>query len=123
MNDYILIEKALRDEYAQITTDLKTIALRNEKTGDWEALPVDEMEEADLNSEADGVEDWNERNATVTQLETTYRNIVRALKKIEHNTFGICEICEEPIAPQRLAILPTARTCAVHIDDERTLPL
>lgn len=123
MTDYTSIKQTLQAERLRIVADLETIAVHNQVTGDWEATPVEEMEEADLNSEADGVEEWNERNATVAQLETTYRNIMRALEKIETNTFGVCEVCNEPIAPERLAILPTSRTCAVHIDDERTLSL
>ncbi len=123
MTDYTIIKETLESEHARIVADLEVIATYNEMTSDWEATPIDEMEEADLNNEADGVEEWNERNATVAQLETTYRNIKRALEKIATDKFGVCEICAEVILKERLVILPTARTCMVHIDDERTLSL
>lgn len=106
-----------------VINDLRAIALLNEETGDWEATPVAELSEADNNNEADGVEDWNERHATVTQLETLYRGYNRALDKIERGTYGVCEVCGEEISPARLLVLPTARTCVNHIDDERTLSL
>ncbi len=123
MTDISSIQQALLEKRERIVTDLTAIATCNQETGDWEALPVSEVSEADVNNEADGVEDWNERHATVTQLEIMFRNYNRALEKIQSNTFGTCEICGEDIEPNRLLVLPEARTCTDHIDDERTLPL
>jgi len=34
-----------------------------------------------------------------------------ALDRIENGSFGICEECEEPIALQRLEVMPNARYC------------
>jgi DnaK suppressor protein len=123
MTDFTSMHKTLLAQREQILVDLEAIATLNKETGDWEALPVSEVSEADANNEADGVEDWNERHATVTQLEVIYRDCTRALEKLTAGTFGVCEVCGEPIAEQRLLILPTARTCVLHIDDERTLTL
>lgn len=39
------------------------------------------------------------------------RDIRIALAKIEDGSYGICEECEEEIAPRRLAAVPTARLC------------
>lgn len=109
-------------ELAQLTSELETIATFEESTGDWIAKPdALELDEADTNSEADGIEEWHERQATVTQLETSYQNTKRALEKIEMNTFGVCEICQNNIEEDRLLIIPTARTCKVHLEEERTL--
>lgn len=123
MTDYTSVQQALQSERVRIVADLEAIALYNESTGDWEATPADELEEADPNSEADGVEEWNERSAIVAQLETLFRNVNRALEKIAENTYGVCEICGEAIATERLVFLPTARTCVPHMDDEQTLAL
>jgi DnaK suppressor protein len=123
MTDYTQLHKTLLEQKEHITADLQAIAVMNEASGDWEALPVSEVSEADSNNEADGVEDWNERHATVSQLEVMFRNCNRALDNIERGTFGTCEVCGEMIEENRLHILPTARTCMTHIDDERTLPL
>ena len=57
------------------------------------------------------------------QLETRFRNIKRALDKIEAGTFGICEISGNQIEPERLAANPAARTDISHIDKEDTLPI
>jgi DnaK suppressor protein len=111
----------LEDLRANIITDLEVIAIRNEESGDWE-VKTDVTEQAE-NSEADASEELASRTATLAELEITYRNIERALQKISLGTFGICEVCGAPIAPSRLDILPSARTCSIHLNDERALPL
>ena len=39
-----------------------------------------------------------------------------ALRTIEDGSYGTCEVCGRPIAPERLAAMPWARLC---IDDQR----
>jgi RNA polymerase-binding transcription factor DksA len=39
-----------------------------------------------------------------------------ALRRIDEGTYGTCEACGKPIAPERLAAIPWARLC---IDDQR----
>lgn len=113
--------EALRET---IISELQTIATKNPDSGDWEAhTDASEQAEADENSEADASEELETRTAIVTDLETSYRNIERALEKISLGTYGLCEICSTPIAPSRLDILPSARTCSLHLDDEPTLAL
>jgi RNA polymerase-binding transcription factor DksA len=34
-----------------------------------------------------------------------------ALRRVESGTYGICERCGQPIAPERLAVRPFARYC------------
>jgi len=108
----------------EVVAELETIAFRNEASGDWEAkADTTEQAETDENSEADAAEELATRTAVVAELETTHRNIERALQKIPLGTYGLCEVCNAPIAPSRLNFLPSARTCSLHLDDERTLPL
>lgn len=109
---------------AKITTELETIATKNSESGDWVAVPVaGDLGNADENVEADVVEEWNERRALLAQLEIRYRNIVRALEKIENGTFGVCEISGQPIEKERLHANPAARTNLANIDREKELPL
>lgn len=108
----------------QLQTDLQAIAQFNQHTGDWEAVPDTETQaDADENANADGVEEWNERCATVAALETEYRDTTRALEKLATNTFGSCEICGQSIEVGRLTIRPTARTCTLHQAEEFELSL
>jgi RNA polymerase-binding transcription factor DksA len=124
MLDTTAIQLQLEVGLVQVTSDLDTIATFNTLTSDWVAIPdAQELQEADMNSEADAVEEWNERRATLSQLEVTYQNTKRALAKIALGTFGTCEICQASIEEDRLSFLPTARTCKAHRDDEGTLSL
>lgn len=111
-------------DLSTIIIDLESIATLNTETGDWVAIPVGaEHAEADPNVSADTVESWNERRATVAQLETRYHNLKLALKKFETNTYGICEICGEAIETDRLGANPAARTCKIHMERERELAI
>lgn len=92
-----------------IIRDLERIAHYDATNDDWVAKPEANAGEADANVEADVVEDWNERRATVSQLETRYQNIKRALKKIDDGTYGICEVSGEQIPEERLQANPAAR--------------
>jgi DnaK suppressor protein len=124
MLDTTTFKTTLESKLAAITSELSSIASHNPETDDWEALPVGtESSEPDENDEADVVEEWNERRATVSVLETDYRNITRALAKIADGTYGVCEISGEPIEQARLNANPAARTCIAHKEDEGTLSL
>ena len=41
------------------------------------------------------------------------KEIEYALFKIENDTYGICEMCEEPIGVERLKVKPQAKYCIV----------
>jgi RNA polymerase-binding transcription factor DksA len=116
--------QVLEAELRTLVDTLNEIATLDDSTGDWVAVPeTEEQSEADANSEADHTEAWNERRATLAQLETRYRNIVRALDKIQTNTFGKCEISGQPIELERLEANPAARTNLANIEREKELPL
>ena len=118
------IKNRLELDLERITSELNHIGNYNAETDDWEAVPdPTELTESDSNSEADATEEWNERRATLSALETEYRHLKRALGKITAGTYGTCEISGEPIEIERLNILPTARTCLAHLDQESSLPL
>ena len=43
--------------------------------------------------------------------------IEEALKRLEHGTYGLCEMCEKPVRKERLEAVPFARLC-VHCQSE-----
>ena len=56
----------------------------------------------------------SERTLAVGNLDRDYRQLrsVRlALTRIQDGTFGVCQQCEDPIHPKRLAALPWAACC------------
>lgn len=56
--------------------------------------------------------------AQVTSLERKLEFIRSAFKKLQKETYGLCENCKNPIAVERLKLIPEARYC---IDCERKL--
>jgi DnaK suppressor protein len=63
-------------------------------------------------------EDMSLRDATGAQqialleARTRQRNqLDEALRRLDEGTYGICEDCEQPIAPARLRAMPFARRC------------
>jgi len=85
---------------------------------------------AELLERADGIEeqlsdpgekDWEE-NAIAKEgdetlaavgnvTETEIRDIRLALRRIETGEYGICTVCQKPIAKARMAAVPWATTC------------
>ena len=108
---------------SELTGELKALGIHNpEVDKDWIATPAEgSATTADLNEAADRVEDWDERRATLSALETRYNNIKLALKKIEEGKYGICEVSGEEIETERLDVNPAARTCKAHMDEESKL--
>ncbi len=118
-------KEILSGELAVITADLKDLGVHNpENPEDWTATPIGtETPEADENVSADHAEELEERTATLADLELRYNATLRALKKIETDTFGICEICQKGIEAARLDANPAARTCIEHREEESGLSI
>lgn len=125
MNDFSVYKDKLDAALVAVVTELSTIGVYDAVNDNWEAVPDQDIsnEDADENTSADYVESWNERRATLSDLEREYRDIKRALKKIDAGTFGICEVSGEPIEEKRLLARPDARTCIAHMNEEAQLPI
>jgi DnaK suppressor protein len=121
---YETAKKNLLAMQSELTALLHSIASFNEHTGDWE-VRVDDIVaiESDENESADFGEEADERIATLAELETRWRNVNRALQKIEAGTYGLCEVSGVPIEADRLTANPAARTCKAHMEEEYDLPL
>ena len=53
-------------------------------------------------------------DALVRQAKEHLAEVDAALARVEAGTYGICEVCGEPIPDGRLEARPTARTCVEH---------
>jgi DnaK suppressor protein len=51
------------------------------------------------------------RTVTAGELHQVAAEIARALEKLEHGTYGTCDDCGRPIAPERLEALLWATRC------------
>lgn len=96
------IERQLRDKYVRIEQEIE--ALR-------EVMRQNRVLEPDLADQASTAssQDWNmiRYNRNVSLL----KDITVALKAIENDSYGICELCGESIADRRLLAIPSARLC------------
>jgi RNA polymerase-binding transcription factor DksA len=54
----------------------------------------------------------------------TLEGVVRALRRLDGGTYGICCTCDEPIQPARLAAIPEAAECVdcVRFADDSPIP-
>jgi len=78
------------------------------------ALELKEMRALELNDDGDyaaaSVETMVD-SAILEQQRKELAEIDLALDKIKHGTYGICEMCEEPIGKARLEVKNFARFC------------
>ena len=77
-------------------------------------LELDEMRDQELNDEGDYAAASAETivdSAILVQQRKELNEIELALDKIKQETFGICEMCEEPIGRPRLEVKNFARFC------------
>lgn len=78
------------------------------------SLELDGMRELELNDEGDYAAASAETivdSAILVQQRKELNEIELALDKIKQETFGICEMCEEPIDRARLEVKNFARFC------------
>lgn len=115
--DYKHFKNKLEQEKKLLAKELENVGRRNpDNPSDWEATPTDrDSSQADENTVADTVEDYEENIAIVNTLETRYNDLRIALEKIKNGTYGLCENCNEEISLERLEANPSARTCLKHM--------
>jgi DnaK suppressor protein len=75
-------------------TDQGSISF-GKRVGEGTAMAVDRLSQV-------GVHD---------RLQTTLADVERALVKLDEGSYGICDVCGEPIAEERLEALPWAVRC------------
>jgi len=78
------------------------------------SLELDEMKDLELNDEGDYAAASAETivdSAILVQQRKELNEIELALDKIKNGTYGICEMCEDPIGKPRLEVKNFARFC------------
>ena len=111
----------LEEELRNVETELRSLGWKNE-AGEWDASGGEIDQTATEHDElADRQEAYQENRAEIDEIQIHWKNIKRALTKIEEGTYGVCEISNEPIEEDRLEVNPSARTCKAHMDEEAEL--
>lgn len=116
MLDKKKIKDQLEKERDILLEELRDMGKLNKETGEWEATP-EEMNspESDENDKADRFEDFEARSSMIKTLEPRLNNILKALKGLNRESFGKCEVCKKDIEIARLEVNPAARTCKKHL--------
>ena len=100
------LERELKETTARLRNDV-TVVLMEEgahAAADARAI-VDELDGAQRSVERDM------SLATHSRLRERAHRLLGALERLREGLYGVCEECEEPIAPARLAALPEVTTC------------
>ncbi len=106
------IKVKLEQEKKLLESELVGLGRYNTTLGEWEATPEAQINpEADQNDLADRAEGFEERTSTMAPLQARLEDIHNALKNIDQDTYGMCDMCSKEIEEDRLEANPAARTC------------
>jgi len=103
-----------KSELEEFQNKLLDRRVQIEKNLTGTALELDEMRDLDLSDEGDYAAASAETiidSAILVQQRKELNEIELALDKIKNGTYGICEMCEEPIGKARLDVKNFARFC------------
>jgi len=118
MLDKEKIKDKLEKERNILLEELRDMGKLNPETGEWEATPEElDFPESDQNDMADRFEDFEARSSMIKILEPRLNNILKALKGLNKESFGKCEVCKKDIEMKRLEVNPAARTCKQHLEN------
>src|SRR4030095_11413943 len=53
--------------------------------------------------------------AEATELRRLLQEVDAALQRMDHGTYGLCDVCHEPVESERLIANPLARLCLDHL--------
>jgi len=111
------IKEKLEKERDMLVEQMRDMGKLNPETGEWEATPeAMDYRESDQNDMADRFEDFEERSSMIKELEPRLNNILRALKGVNRESFGKCEVCKKNIEGTRMEANLAARTCKKHLN-------
>ena len=117
MLDKTKVKEKLDKERDILLEELRDMGKLNTETGEWEATPeAMDFPETDQNDMADRFEDFEAKSSMIKTLEPRLNNILRALKNLNKDSFGKCEVCKKDIETKRLEANPAARTCKKHLE-------
>ena len=118
MLDKKKIKEKLEKERDILLDQIRDIGKLNPETNEWEAIPEElSSRESDQNDMADRFEDFEARSVMIKALESRLNNILGALKGLNKESFGRCEVCKKDIEMDRMEVNPAAKTCKKHLNN------
>ncbi len=117
MLDKKKIKEQLEKERDVLLEQMKDMGTLDPETGEWEAKPEEvDKPEADPNEMADRFEDFEAKSSMIRTLAPRLNDILRAIKNVNRDSFGKCEVCKKDIEKDRMEANPAARTCKKHLE-------
>jgi DnaK suppressor protein len=106
-NNFEQLRSRLESEQKRLSAELEKLEI-SAQTSEVrrEGSPFGKREE-----EATESLELEKRLALEKQMKEHLAEIEHALRKFEEGTYGLCDICGQPIAPERLEALPQASLC------------
>ncbi len=105
-------KKRLLEEKARLEKLLSRVANKDEAGGDFHAKYPDMGSDED--SSVAEVAAFETNIAEEHDLDPRLHKVIRALKRMEEGTYGICQVDGEVIDPARLEAAPEAENCIEH---------
>lgn len=107
MVDFSELYEQLKREQSRLNRELGQLRGEMRSAGEGrEGSPFGKREE-----EATEAFELEKSLALEKRLKNTLAEVEQALKKYEAGTYGICDLCGQPIEPARLEALPQASLC------------
>lgn len=107
MTNFAELYERLKQEQTRLNNELEQIKA--------EIRPVNERREGSpfgkREEEATEAFELEKRLALEKQLTDALAEVEHALEKYEAGTYGVCDLCGQPIEPARLEALPQASLC------------
>ena len=105
--DYSKLRKQLKDEQKRLTEELEQLHSSASSSEERrEGSPFGKREE-----EATETLELEKRLVLENRIRQELAGIEHALDKFDKGTYGLCDNCGQPIAPERLEALPQASLC------------
>jgi DnaK suppressor protein len=106
----------LEEERARLTNAVEFLVRENPGSINDELGEISGGNENHIGETATATYDRELDEGLEEGAQQTLRDIDDALRKIEEGSYGVCEVCGEPIGAARLSAIPWAKLC---IDDQR----
>ncbi len=107
IDKYKKLQAQLESEHKRLTEELENVHTSASSSEERrEGSPFGKREE-----EATETLELEKRLALENRIRQEISGIEHALDKYEKGTYGMCDNCGKPIAPERLEVLPQASLC------------